>query len=86
MRNLVKLAAVAVVGVGMSMSVSVPSYATTDNVKDAWTYFHDCLVKLAKGEDTCGGPHTIDKGTGSIGGGSFAAYHRCYEKEGSDPS
>ena len=83
MRNLVKLAAVAVVGVGMSMSVSVPSYATTDNVKDAWTYFHDCLVKLAKGEDTCGGPHTIDRGTSSNGDGSSYQEHCRYEyKEG----
>jgi hypothetical protein len=66
MRNLTKFVATAAFGAAIVMSGSAPSYAFTSNVTDALSYFSDCLAKLGT-EDTCGGPHEINKGTSSVG-------------------
>jgi hypothetical protein len=74
MRNVTKFVATAAFGAAIVMSGAAPSYATSANVTSAAQYFFDCLKKLGT-EDTCGGPHTMDTGTGSIysgaGPGSF---------------
>jgi hypothetical protein len=79
MRNVLKYVAVAGFGVAMSMSMAAPSFATTDNVKGAVSYFVDCLKKLGT-DQNCGGPHPIANASsitslsGSGPGGQDCAY------------
>jgi len=78
MRNVLKYAAIAGFGVAMSMSMAAPSFATTDNVKGAVSYFVDCLKKLGT-DQNCGAPHPMDTGTSSIAsGGGGAQEIECY--------
>ena len=65
MRNLTKLVATAAFGAAIVMSGSAPTYAFSANVQGALSYFSDCLAKLGT-DDTCGGPHEMDKSTSSI--------------------
>ncbi|HWA18949.1 MAG TPA: hypothetical protein VG757_08110 [Devosia sp.] len=69
MRNLTKFVATAAFGAAIVMSGSAPSYAFTDNVKDATSYFFDCLGKLGSDEN-CGGPHEMNTSTSSIYSGT----------------